>query len=162
MNPKIYVGTYAKYNNGSIGGAWLCLQDYADIEEFYDAARELHADEDDPELMFQDWEEIPKAWVSETFVNDLVWDLVSLSDDDQSAVTEYLDAMGDADIEDILDRHISSYSGSKRDWLEQHLEDTGFFHGWTDDAINYFNVEAYLRDCEIDSYTFTDNHVFHQ
>ena len=162
MNPKIYVGTYAKYNNGSIGGAWLTLSDYSDIEEFYDAARALHADEDDPELMFQAWEEIPKAWVSETHVNDLVWDLVSLSDDGQSAVTEYLDVMGDADIEYILDRHIGSYSGDKLDWIESHLEDMGFFHGWPEDAINYFDVEAYLHDRGIDSFTFTDNHVFYQ
>ena len=162
MNPKIYVGTYAKYNNDSIGGAWLDLTGYADIEEFYDAARDLHADEDDPELMFQAWEDIPKGWIGECFVDEQVWDLVSLSDDEQSAVTEYLDAIGDDDIEYILDRHISSYSGSKLDWLEQHLEDTGFFYGWPDDAINYFNAEAYLRDREIDSFTFTDNHVFYQ
>ena len=162
MNPKIYVSTYAKYNDGNLFGAWLDLSDYADIEEFYDAARRLHVDEDDPELMFQDWEEIPKPWVSETRINDLVWDLLSLSDDDQSAVNEYLDTIGDADIKYILDRHISSYSGSKLEWLEQHLEDTGFFYGWPEYAINYFDAQAYLRDCEIGSFTFTDNHVFYQ
>lgn len=53
---KIYVGTYAKYNNGSIDGKWLTLSDYSDLEEFYNACKELHADESDPELMFQDFE----------------------------------------------------------------------------------------------------------
>lgn len=53
---SVYVGTYAKYNAGSIYGDWLMLSDYADIEDFYEACRELHADEEDPEFMFQDWE----------------------------------------------------------------------------------------------------------
>ena len=39
---KVYVGTYAKYNNGSLSGAWLDLSDYSDKEEFYEACRELH------------------------------------------------------------------------------------------------------------------------
>ena len=39
---RVYVGTYGKYNNGSLFGAWLDLSDYADKEEFYEACRELH------------------------------------------------------------------------------------------------------------------------
>lgn len=35
---SVYVGTYAKYNNGSLSGAWLNLSDYSDKEEFYEAA----------------------------------------------------------------------------------------------------------------------------
>lgn len=44
---RVYVGTYGKYNNGSLFGAWLDLSDYSDKEEFYDACRELHKDEED-------------------------------------------------------------------------------------------------------------------
>ena len=50
--PSIYVGTYAKYNNGSIFGAWLDLTEYDDAEDFYKACAELHKDEQDPEFMF--------------------------------------------------------------------------------------------------------------
>ena len=39
---RIYVGTYAKYNAGSIKGAWLDLEDYADRDAFLEACRELH------------------------------------------------------------------------------------------------------------------------
>ena len=56
---SVYVGTYAKYNNGSLFGAWLDLSDYSDKEEFYEACRELHKDEEDAEYMFQDWENVP-------------------------------------------------------------------------------------------------------
>jgi len=53
---RVYVGTYGKYNNGSLFGAWLDLSDYSDKEDFYEACRELHKDEEDAEYMFQDWE----------------------------------------------------------------------------------------------------------
>lgn len=46
----IYVGTYAKYNAGSLFGKWFDLSDFADKDEFLEACKELHKDEDDPEL----------------------------------------------------------------------------------------------------------------
>lgn len=58
-DPKIYVGTYAKYNAGDLSGAWLSLRDYATYEELIEACLELHSDEADPELMIQDSEDFP-------------------------------------------------------------------------------------------------------
>ena len=53
---KLYVGTYAKYNRGSLAGAWLDLDKFKNADEFAAACRRLHKDESDPELMFQDVE----------------------------------------------------------------------------------------------------------
>lgn len=53
---KLYVSTYAKYNAGRLAGKWLDLDDYTDADEFRSACLELHKDEADPELMFQDCE----------------------------------------------------------------------------------------------------------
>lgn len=58
---KLYVGTYAKYNAGSIAGAWLDLNNYANADDFVAACRRLHRDEADPEIMFQDVE-IDEDW----------------------------------------------------------------------------------------------------
>lgn len=58
-NPKIYVGTYAKYNAGDLSGAWLSLRDYSTYEELIEACLELHSDEAEPELMIQDSEDFP-------------------------------------------------------------------------------------------------------
>ena len=66
---RVYVGTYGKYNNGSLFGAWLDLSDYADKEEFYEACRELHKDEEDVEFMFQDYENIPENLISESWIS---------------------------------------------------------------------------------------------
>jgi antirestriction protein len=34
---RIYVGTYAKYNDGSLFGKWMDLSDYIDLDDFYKA-----------------------------------------------------------------------------------------------------------------------------
>lgn len=67
---RVYVGTYNKYNNGSLFGKWLDLSDYSDKDEFLEACRELHKDEQDPELMFQDYENIPEALISESWLSE--------------------------------------------------------------------------------------------
>ena len=54
-NPSVYCGTYRKYNNGSLFGLWLDITKFNDYDEFIDVCRQLHADEEDPELMFQDY-----------------------------------------------------------------------------------------------------------
>ena len=66
---RVYVGTYNKYNSGSLFGKWLDLFDYWDKDEFMEACRELHKDDQDPELMFQDYENIPEALISESWLS---------------------------------------------------------------------------------------------
>ena len=65
-NVSLYVGTYRKYNEGNLFGEWMNLTDYADAEEFLDACYDLHKDEADPELMFQDYEGFPRALYTES------------------------------------------------------------------------------------------------
>lgn len=72
---SVYVGTYAKYNGGSVAGDWLDLDDYASYGAFVEACKKLHADEEDPELMFQDWATSWTREISETGVSSSLWDL---------------------------------------------------------------------------------------
>lgn len=58
-DPKIYVGTYAKYNAGDLSGDWLSLRDFETYEDLIEACLELHSDEADPELMIQDCDDMP-------------------------------------------------------------------------------------------------------
>lgn len=73
---KVYVGTYAKYNAGSLKGAWLDLSQFENYSKFVEACRELHKDERDPELMIQDTEGMPDGlscgeWLDEADFNDI-------------------------------------------------------------------------------------------
>jgi antirestriction protein len=76
--PRIYVGTYAKYNNGSIKGDWLDLTEYSTIEDFYLACADIHSDEKDPEFMFQDYENIPDGFIGESWLSDEVFEAIEI------------------------------------------------------------------------------------
>lgn len=70
MNPKVYVGTWAKYNRGSIAGGWLALNECKDYQAFLRKCKALHRGERDPEFMIQDTEDFPDGlscgeWLSE-------------------------------------------------------------------------------------------------
>ena len=73
---RCYVGTYGKYNEGSLYGKWLDLNDYATYADFCAACKALHKNEHDPEFMIQDWENLPDGfpaveWISESEFNDI-------------------------------------------------------------------------------------------
>ena len=90
--PAIYCGTYAKYNAGSLKGAWLALEDYSDADEFLAACLELHKDEVDPELMFQDFQCFPKALYAESPHKEKLERLyawLELDDDDRELLEVY-------------------------------------------------------------------------
>lgn len=58
-NPRVYVGTYHKYNCGSIAGDWINLRDCKDYQDFLHKCAVLHRDEREPEFMIQDTEDMP-------------------------------------------------------------------------------------------------------
>ena len=93
-HPAVYVGTYAKYNDGSLNGAWIDLTTFDSYDEFVDWCRNvLHGDEDDPELMFQDYENFPSAYYGESGLNEELWDYID-------AIKDHDKDMVDAVIED--------------------------------------------------------------
>lgn len=158
--PSLYVGTYGKYNNGSIAGAWVDLSTFSDGEEFFKFCQALHGDEPCPELMFQDYQNFPSSL--------------------------YRESMGIADIDKIIDL-FSDYSADEIEiigeyWEEndahaepQHILDSLVFTGDFDDYANemadeligdndsflarYFNYSAFARDLKFD-YTVTSHYVF--
>ena len=52
--PSVYVGTYGKYNDGSLCGLWIDLSSFDDYDDFINFCKAIHADEEDPELMAQE------------------------------------------------------------------------------------------------------------
>lgn len=134
--PRIYVGTYGKYSSGSIDGAWLNLDDYKDKDEFYEAARELHKDESDPELMFQDYEGFPEQYYNESSTPDELWAWLALSPDQREILEMYIEATGnsDATIEKAEEAFQGKYD-SEEDWAQQFLDDTG---GMSEENAAYY------------------------
>lgn len=165
----IYVGTYAKYNSGSIEGEWLNLSDYGSREEFYEACAELHSDEEDPEYMFQDYENIPKSLISESWMSENIFEvrdaIENLNEVERMAFMIWCDNghrdIAKEDAEDLLnsfhDDFIGHY-GSDEDFAweiaEEHPEISDF-------AMQYLDIEAYARDLFTGDYWSHDGYVFY-
>ncbi|WLA80309.1 antirestriction protein ArdA [Bradyrhizobium elkanii] len=149
MTARIYVGTYAKYNSGSIKGAWLDLEDFSDKDAFLEACRELHKDESDPEFMFQDFEGFPKAYYNESSVSDELWAWLELDESDRELLavyTEHVDSDGD------IDRAREAYCGkydTEAEWAEDWLTETGGLEGVPEHLKNYIDYESYARDARL-------------
>lgn len=166
---SIYVGTYAKYNDGSIFGKWLKLSDYTDRKEFYEACAELHSDEEDPEYMFQDWEHIPKGLIGESWLSEKIFEVLEalgeLSDNDQEAFLIWCNNdhkdFSNEDISDLIGDFENDYVAhydSEEDFARELIEGR---EDLTDFAKQYFNYEAYANELFCGSYWSEDGHVFH-
>lgn len=176
IEPAVYVGTYKKYNEGSIYGKWMTLSDYSDFDEFEEACRELHKDEEDPEFMCQDKEYIPDSKYCESGLEWLkfYWDeLADLDADDLAKVYEYWDEVdGSADAQDIIERYFMENMDDE-ELGEELAEQSGLFSRccWTDDKQayerqleslrRYFDFEKYGREIKQEMHV-TTNYLFYE
>lgn len=165
---KIYVRTYENYNNGSFPVGWLNLSDYSNKEEFFEACRELHNDEKAPEFMFQDWENIPEALISESWLSENFFALrdavEDLSETEQEAFFVWcnhsLHDLGKEDVYDLVNRFKDSYVGKyddEEDFAYQMVEEC---YDLPDFAKTYFDYEKFARDLFLCDYYFEDGFVF--
>ena len=141
---RIYVGTYAKYTAGSLKGKWLDLEDYNDKVEFMKACEELHADEDDPEFMFQDHEGVPSQFIGESWIDEKFWDYLNSDIDDD--VKEAYMALFDEWNEDQCNERYEGKFRSDEDYAEDRCEQCGTLENVPEDLRFYFDFKAYARD----------------
>ena len=146
---SVYVGTYAKYNNGSLSGAWLDLSDYSDKEEFYEACRELHKDEEDAEYMFQDWENVPEGLIGESWISENFF-----------ALRDAVEDLGEEDADDLVRDFRDEYQGQYDDEEDFAYEIVEECYDLPDFAKTYFDYKQFARDLFMCDYWFDDGFVF--
>ncbi len=167
-NPAVYVGTYGKYNSGSLRGAWLDLTTFADYDEFLAVCRYIHRDEADPEFMAQDFDSFPREWYTEGFMSEREFDLIQayaeLDDDEREAFEVYVAAFGSSrDDVSIFDNFREAFCGkwsSEEEYAEQLVDDCCMLEGAPEFLKSYFNYAAFARDLFIDDYYFESGFVF--
>lgn len=146
---KVYVGTYRKYNEGSLAGEWLDLTDYSSKEDFIEACLELHGDEEDPELMFQDWEDIPPDFIGESMIDEKVWEWLELNEEERQTVAIYLeDVDRNAPIQEALECYDGEFE-SEVDWAVDFWDHSGMINEVPDFAQNYIDYEQFARDARM-------------
>jgi len=166
VEPRVYVGTYGKYNSGRIDGAWLDLQDYADAEDFYEAAKELHKDEADPELMFQDWEGIPDWAIGESWIESKYFEYLDYAknwdEDQKDAFEQFIEYYYGSeiskldDIDDAMSEFEERYQGkydSVEDYARQIIDDMGGVSEIQNKEY-HFDIESFARDLGFEGWNY--------
>jgi antirestriction protein len=165
MTTQVYVGTYAKYNNGSIEGAWVDLEGH-DEESFYEACRELHKDEADPEFMFQDFEGFPREFYGESSLSENLWHWLEMDEDERELVGAFTDCFGfsgSMDYAELLEKANDAYMGqfgSDEDFADDYIESTGMLDGVPDSLKAYFDTSRFAWDLMYD-FSSSNGHYFH-
>ena len=120
-NPAVYCGTYAKYNNGSLYGMWIDLSTFENYHDFMEFCNRLHANEAEPELMFQDYEHYPEQWYCEGCMGESTFDKIKayaeLSEEKREAYEAYLSNWDEGTLEDFEERYEGKYE-SPEDFAE--------------------------------------------
>ena len=160
-NASIYVGTYHKYNCGSLDGAWVDLESFNDEEELMEFLYRLHADEAEPEFMVQDYMNFPRRFYSESMnEHDFaeLYEWLNLDEEEREMCEEYWEEIDkSASVERITDSLI--YSGDSNDYFDELAEEELSMCNAPECLRNYFDYESWRRDCALD-YNVTSNFVF--
>ena len=160
-NPAVYCGTYRKYNEGSLFGAWIDLTKCADYDEFKEVCHKLHADEDDPELMFQDFMYFPESWYSESWMDEDTFDkIIEYADmDDKEAFEAWTNATGDDDVEKFKDRYMGEWD-SEEAFAEHIIDECYDLDKMMGHLSSYFDYKSYAYDLFHSDYTYDNGYVW--
>ena len=163
-SPAVYVGTYRKYNDGSLFGKWIDITKCYDYEEFMDVCRKLHADEENLELMFQDFENFPEAWYTESCMDEDTFDLIAkygkLDEEDQRIIDAYIDIHGECRrISDCMKSYMGQFD-SEEDFAEYVVNECCNLEEKMGSLYYYFDYKAYARDLFRFDYDFSNGYVF--
>ncbi|MGJ1538006.1 antirestriction protein ArdA [Sphingobacterium multivorum] len=167
---RVYVGTFHKYNTGSLYGKWFELSDYSDIEEFYDACKELHADEEDPEYMYQDYENLPDELISEYGICANIFEVLeAIEGMDENHKEPFFvwcnnhsRNLAKEGIYDLISNFEEDYQGDYDDEEDFAREIVEELYDLPSIAKQYFDYEAFARDLFMSDYWFEDGFVFRE
>lgn len=157
--PSVYVGTYGKYNDGSLCGLWIDLSTFNGYDDFIDFCKAIHADEEDPELMAQDFEGFPRQWYNEGFMSEDDFDNIieysELCDKySREAVDDYME------FHDELDDFEEAYCGewdSEEDFARHIVSECYDLERSMGQLANYFDYEAFGRELFMWDYSMGAN-----
>ena len=154
--------------NGNLFGEWMELESYFDEDEFLEACRELHSDEEDPELMFQDYEDFPRDWYGESSINSLAFDFANDDEIELDVLEAFLSNWGefredwDSLKEKIQESYCGDYSSSWNPKVSYATELFDEIYGSEvpDFIMGYIDYEAFSRDLFIGDYWESNGLIF--
>ena len=160
-NPAVYCGTYGKYNSGSLEGMWIDLTTFFDYDDFIEFCYNLHTDEEDPELMFQDYENFPRELYSESCFDEDEFDTIIkyASFDDRDAVDAFLSCYSVDDLDKFEENYVG-YFDSEEDFARHIVDECYDLDKMLGSLSSYFDYSSFADDLFMYDYHFEDGYVF--
>ena len=156
-SPALYCGTYGKYNSGNLSGMWLNVSTFDDYEDFENFCLAIHADEEDPELMYQDYENMPDSLYHEGMGEkefNKIEEYCELCDEySVEAVDDFLEWYSPEDLDMMYESYAGVYD-SEEDFAREIVNDRCDLEKMMGDLSYYFNYEALARDLFLGDYHF--------
>jgi antirestriction protein len=157
--PSVYCGTYGKYNDGSLRGLWIDLSTFDDYDEFINFCEAIHADEEDPELMFQDYEGFPREMYDECMGRDEfdnIREYIEMCEKHgQEAVDDYIDLRCDSDLSDFEEAWCGKWDDEED--FARHIVEECYDLTAMGDLEKYFDYDAFGRDLFMYDYNMGEN-----
>ena len=156
-SPALYCGTYGKYNSGNLSGMWVDLSTFDDYEDFVNFCLAIHADESEPELMYQDFENMPDSLYHESMGEkefNKIEEYCELCDDySVEAVDDFLEWDSTEDLDNMHDAYVGVYD-SREDFAREIVSDCYDIENIMGNLACYFDYEAFARDLFMGDYYF--------
>lgn len=145
--PALYCGTYGKYNAGNLRGMWVNLSTFDSYEDFEAFCLAIHADEADPEIMYQDFANMPRSLYHESMGEegfDKIMEYREMCEEyNVFAVDDFLEWLSPEDLDRMPDAYVGVYD-SPEDFAEEKA-DEDFKLPNMGEIAQYFDYKAYTR-----------------
>ena len=156
-SPALYCGTYGKYNSGNFNGMWVDLSTFDDYEDFVNFCKAIHADEEDPELMYQDFANMPACLYRESMGEKGIEKIMEYwgmcNEYSVPAVNDFLEWRTPEDLCDMYDAYMGVYD-SEEDFAREAVNDCYDLEKMMGNLANYFDYDALARDLFMCDYYF--------
>ena len=143
------------------------LSDFYDLDDFIEHGAEIHEDEEESELMFQAWEEIPDGLIDEGHLKENFFELRDeldrLNNREKEAFWRWVEGNNTQLTQDaysLVKSFQSDYIGSyasREDFAEELAK---MENELSDFALNYFDFSKYANDLFDMDFWYKDGYVF--
>lgn len=154
--PALYCGTYGKYNKFNVRGMWVNLSTFDSYKDFEAFCLAIHADENDPELMYQNHTNIPDSLYQESMGEKgfaKIMEYIEMCEEyNVFAVDDFLEWLSPEDLDRMPDAYVGVYD-SPEEFAEEKADEV-FDLPNMGEIAQYFDYKAYARAL------FTGNYYF--
>ena len=148
-------------------GEWVSLSNFYDLDGFLEYCAEIHEDEEEPEYMFQDWENIPEAFIDEGHLDsnffELRDELENLDGMNVSAFWIWVENTGKDLTESVyylMRQFNSAFVGRYVNKEEFAREIVSMEHELSEFAERYFDYDKYADELFDEGFWFESGYVF--